>query len=100
MVVRAFAVAAAAAVLIAAGSVAFAVDHSTRDAGPRGLSEACCVAAAQLPPLETGPSSGSHALSGVNQIAPVSEVQTGLDGANWNCLRPDGSLRCFTSRRD
>jgi hypothetical protein len=94
------AIALAAAVLIGTGSAAFAVDHSTRDAGPRGPIESCCVDAVLLPLLETGIASGARALPDVNQIAPVSEVQTGLDGANWNCRRPDGSLRCFTSLRD
>jgi hypothetical protein len=35
----------------------------------------------------------------VNRIEPTSEAKPGLDGADWNCRRPDGSRRCFSSLR-
>lgn len=97
MIVRAFALAGAAA--IAAGSAAFALDHSARDTSPRSPTELCCVDIALLPPLETS-SASSHPLLDSNRIAPPTGVKTGLDGADWNCRRPDGSRRCFTSLRD
>jgi hypothetical protein len=95
MIVRVFAVAAAA--VIAAGSAAFALDHSTRDTSPRSPTELCCVDVALLPPNETSAASASHPLP--DRVAPVTEVKTGLDGADWNCRRPDGSRRCFSSLR-
>jgi hypothetical protein len=95
MIVRAFALATAA--VIAAGSAAFTLDHSTRDASPRSPTELCCVDLALLPPVETSGASASHPL--FDRVAPVTEVKTGLDGADWNCRRPDGSRRCFTSLR-
>jgi len=95
MIVRAFAVAAAA--VIAAGSAALALDHSTRDTSPRSPTELCCVDVALLPPNETSAASASHPLP--DRVAPVTEVKTGLDGADWNCRRPDGSRRCFSSLR-
>ena len=97
MIVRAFALAAAA--VIAAGSAAFALDHSTRDASLRSPTELCCVDVAFLPPLETSAASANHPLD-QNRVAPVTEVKTGLDGADWNCRRPDGSRRCFSSLRN
>jgi hypothetical protein len=96
MIVRAFALAVAA--VIAAGSAAFALDHSTR--GPRSPIELCCIDVALLPPIETSVASDRHPLPHLNQVAPTAEVKTGLDGADWNCRRPDGSRRCFTSLRD
>jgi hypothetical protein len=41
-----------------------------------------------------------NALVDLNQTAPMSEAKPGLDGADWNCRRPDGSRRCFSSRHD
>ena len=41
-----------------------------------------------------------NALVDLNQTAPMSEAKPGLDGADWNCRRPDGSRRCFSSLRD
>ena len=96
MIVRVFALAAAAA--MAAGSAAFALDHSTRDASPRSPTELCCVDVALLPSLETSAVSASHLL-GLNQVAPGTDIKTGLDGADWNCRRADGSRRCFSSLR-
>ena len=90
----------AAALLLAAGSTAFALDHSMRYAGPRGPVEWCCVDAAMLPPIETSTAAEGLALLDLNHIAPVSEAKPGLDGADWNCRRPDGSRRCFSSRHD
>jgi hypothetical protein len=98
MIVRAFAL--AAAVVIGAGSAAFALDHSTRATNPRGPAESCCGQTALLPPLETSAVSESQAVADLIQIAPVAEVKPGLDGANWSCRRPDGSRRCFSALHD
>src|SRR5262249_41936664 len=94
MIARAFALAAAVAM---AGSAASALDQSTRDTAPRGPAELCCVDTALLPPLETNVATDRHAF---NQAAPATRAKPGLDGADWNCRRPDGSRRCFTSLRD
>lgn len=94
MVMRAFAV--AAAVCIGAGSAAFAVDHSTRDTTPRSPTELCCVALSPLPPIETSATSDSHSLIGVSQVGYMRDGKPGLDGADWNCRRPDGSQRCVS----
>jgi len=95
MIARAFVL--AAAVVMAAGSAASALDQSTRDTAPRGPAELCCVDTALLPPLETNVAPDRHAFK---HLAPVSRARPGLDGADWNCRRPDGSRRCFTSLRD
>jgi hypothetical protein len=95
MTTRAFVFAALA--LVAAASTAVAKDHSARDAGQRGLAEACCIEGAMLAPVETSPAPDAQALLEVNWIAPHSERRPGLDGADWNCRRPDGSRRCFSS---
>ena len=97
MVMRAFAV--AAAVFIGAGSVAFALDHSTRDTGARSPTELCCVDVAMLPPLETSGAAAGHALVDPTRITPVTDAKPGLDGADWSCRRPDGSRRCFSTLR-
>jgi len=97
MVMRALVIcafASAAAVVIGAGSAAFALDHSTRDAGPRSPIELCCISTPQLPPIETSTPSDVQALIDPTQVTPVNEVKPGLDGANWSCRRPDGSQRC------
>src|SRR5262249_6410313 len=95
MIVRAFALAAAA--VIAAGSAGFALDHSAPDTSLRSPTESCCVDVALLPPLETSAASASH--PSLDHVGPRTEVKTGLDGADWNCRRPDGSRRCFSSLR-
>jgi len=95
MIARAFAL--AAVVVMAATSAASALDQSTRDTAPRGPTELCCVDTTLLPPLETTVAPDRHAF---NQAAPASRARPGLDGADWNCRRPDGSRRCFTSPRD
>lgn len=95
MVMPAFAV--AAAVLIGAGSAAFAVDHSTKNTSPRSPTELCCVATTALPPLET--SAAGQALVDLTQIRPVTDTKLGLDGADWSCSRPDGSQRCVSGLR-
>jgi hypothetical protein len=87
----------AAAVVMAAGSAAMALDQSRRDIAPRGPAELCCVDTALLPPLETNVAPDRHAF---NQAAPANRARPGLDGADWNCRRPDGSHRCFTALRD
>lgn len=94
MIVHAFAV--AAAVVMMAGPAAFAVDQSARDTGPRGPVESCCVDTAMLPPLETSVAPGPHAFVHLNQSMPMSQARPGLDGADWNCRRPDGSQRCVS----
>ena len=33
----------------------------------------------------------------VLNIVPASEAKPGFDGADWNCKRPDGSRRCFST---
>ena len=98
MIVGAFAFAAALA--LAMGSSAYAADHSTKNTGPRSPTELCCVDIALLPQLETSVAPDRHALVDLNQTAPRSEAKPGLDGADWNCRRPDGSRRCFSSLRD
>jgi len=97
MIARSFAL--AAALFMAAGPVAFALDQSTRDAGPRNPVELCCVDTALLPPIETSVAPDRHALLDLNQTTPKSRARPGLDGADWNCRRPDGSRRCFSSLR-
>lgn len=94
MVTRALAV--AAAVFIAAGSAASALDHSTRDTTLRGPTGLCCVAIPPLPPIETSFPSDIHDLIGLSQVAPMTDTKPGLDGADWNCRRPDGSQRCVS----
>ena len=97
MIARSFAL--AAAVAMTAGSTAFALDQSARDAGPRSPVELCCTEAAPLPPIETSVAPERHALLDRSQTAPVTRAKPGLDGADWNCKRPDGSRRCFSSLR-
>jgi hypothetical protein len=97
MIARAFAF--AAAFFMATGSVAFALDQSTRDVGPRSPVELCCVDTGLLPPIETSIAPDRHALLDLNRTAPKSDAKPGLDGADWNCRRPDGSRRCFSSLR-
>ncbi len=92
--VRAFAL--AAAVLIGAGSAAFALDHSARDKGPRSPIELCCVGTPPLPPIETSMASDSHALIGMSHAGARTDIKPGLDGADWSCRRPDGSQRCVS----
>jgi hypothetical protein len=95
MITRSFAL--AAAVVMAAGSAALALDQSTRDTAPRSPVELCCVDTALLPPLETNVAPDRHAF---NHAVPANEAKPGLDGADWNCRRPDGSRRCFSAVRD
>jgi hypothetical protein len=90
----------AAAVLITAGSAAFALDHSAKDTAPRGPVELCCVNVALLPTLETSDAPDRRAPLDPSQTGPASEAKPGLEGADWNCQRPDGSRRCFSSLRD
>jgi len=93
MIMRAFA--AAAALFIGPGSAAFAIDHSTKNTSPRSPTELCCVAIPPLPPIETSTAAEHQALIGLNQ-ATAGDVKPGLDGADWNCRRPDGSQRCIS----
>ena len=98
MIPRSFAL--AAAVAMTAGSSAFAMDQSARDAGPRSPIELCCTEAALLPPIETSIAPDRHALLQLHESAPVTRARPGLDGADWNCRRPDGSRRCFSTLRE
>ena len=98
MIARAFAL--AAVVVMTAGSTAFALDQSTRDTAPRSPVDLCCVDTALLPPVETSVAPERHALRDHTQTVPVTRAKPGLDGADWNCRRPDGSRRCFSSLRD
>jgi hypothetical protein len=91
---RAFAV--AAAVLIGAGSCAFALDNSTREKGPRSPVELCCTGTPPLPPIETSAAAENQALLDWSQVAPATAMKPGLDGADWSCRRPDGSQRCVS----
>src|ERR1043166_466442 len=104
MIARAFALAAvvgmAAGVVMTAGSTAFALDQSTRDTAARSPVDLCCVGTALLPPVETSVAPERHALRDHTQTVPVTRAKPGLDGADWNCRRPDGSRRCFSSLRD
>ena len=93
-IVRSFAFAAAA--VIASGSAAIALDHSARDTGPRTHADSCCVETALLPPLETSVTAERRALLAPDPSATASEARPGLDGADWNCRRPDGSQRCVS----
>jgi hypothetical protein len=86
----------AAAVVTATGSVALALDQSRRDTA-RSPVELCCVDTAVVPPIETNVAPDRHAF---NQAPPANQARPGLDGADWNCRRPDGSRRCFSSLRD
>jgi hypothetical protein len=93
MIARSFAL--AAAVAMTAASTAVAMDQSARDAGAGSPVELCCTRTA-LPPIETSVAPERHVLLD-HQTAPVTQAKPGLDGANWNCRRPDGSLRCLSS---
>jgi hypothetical protein len=95
MIARSFVFAVAA--VVAAGSAAFAADHSTREPGAPSPGELCCVGAARLPPIETSGASDSRGIFGLNQAAR--DAKPGFDGADWRCRRPDGSRRCFSSLR-
>ena len=97
MIARSFAF--ATALFMAAGSVAFALDQSTRDVGPRNPVELCCVDTALLPLLETSIAPDRQALLELNHTTSKTGAKPGLDGADWNCRRPDGSRRCFSSLR-
>jgi hypothetical protein len=97
MIARSFGL--AATVAMTAGSSAFALDQSARDAGPRSTVELCCTEAAPLPAIETSVAPDRHALLDISQTALVTRAKPGLDGADWNCRRPDGTRRCFSSLR-
>jgi hypothetical protein len=92
-------VAFAAAALLVAGSAACAKDRSINADNLRNpAAEGCCGEAAALAVNETGatPVDG-YALTSLGQSGPAGEVKPGLDGADWNCKRPDGSRRCFAA---
>jgi hypothetical protein len=99
MIARSFALAAAA--LMPAGSVAFALDHSTKDAGPRSPVELCCVDAAQLPPIETSVASERGDLLGSTRLrrrAKPSRALTAPIGiAGGRTARAAASPRCTIS---
>jgi hypothetical protein len=97
MPLRSFAFAAAA--LLVAGSGALAKDRwINRDNLRIPVAEWCCGEIAVLATNETGttPVDG-YVLTSLGQSAPAGEVKPALDGADWNCKRPDGSRRCFAA---
>jgi hypothetical protein len=96
MALRAFAFAAAAWLVV--GSAALAKDRSiNRDNLRNPAAEWCCGEVAMLAANETGaPPVDGYAVNGLGQTAPAAEGKPGLDGADWNCKRPDGSRRCFS----
>jgi hypothetical protein len=85
----------AAAAMLAVVTTASAKDPVAGDGGPRTPADWCCIEATQLPPIETGSALDSPGLAHAH-IAPVGEAKPGLDGADWNCRRPDGSQRCVS----
>jgi hypothetical protein len=91
MALRALAIAAAA--MLAISSTGHGKDQSAgKDSLRNPVAEACCGEGAALAPNETGFTPESYAMN----VAPASEAKPGLEGADWNCKRPDGSRRCFT----
>jgi hypothetical protein len=97
MALRSFAFAAAA--LLVAGSAASAKDRwINKDNLRNPAAEWCCGEVAMPAVNETGatPVDG-YVLTSLGQSAPAGEVKPGLDGADWNCKRPDGSRRCFAA---
>ena len=97
MALRSFALAAAA--LLAVGSAALAKDRWIgRDNMPNPATEWCCGEVAAPAVNETGaPPVDGYAFNDLGQTARLTEVKPGLDGADWNCKRPDGSRRCFAA---
>jgi hypothetical protein len=92
MALRALALAAAG--MLAISSTGLAKDQSAgRDSLRNPAAEACCGEVAALAPNETGSAPESYVLN----IVPASEAKPGFDGADWNCKRPDGSRRCFST---
>ena len=89
----------AAAVLLVAGSAAYAKDRSINKDNLRNpAAEWCCGEVSVLATNEMGaPPVDGYVLTSLGQSAPAGEVKPGLDGADWNCKRPDGSRRCFAA---
>lgn len=85
----------AAATMLAVVSIASAKDPVAGNSGPRTPADWCCVEATRLPPIETSSASEAQGIPG-HQMAAESEPKLGLDGADWNCRRPDGSQRCVS----
>src|SRR5580704_1838739 len=84
----------AAAGMLAISSTGLAKDQSAgKDSVRNPAAEACCGEVAALAPNETASAPESYVLN----IVPVSEAKPGFDGADWNCKRPDGSRRCFST---
>jgi hypothetical protein len=96
MALRSFAFAAAA--LLVVGSAALGKDRSINKDNLRNpAAEWCCGEVAALAVNETGAPPVDYAFNGPGQAAPLGEVRPSLDGADWNCKRPDGSRRCFAA---
>jgi hypothetical protein len=91
----------AAAAMLAIGSPAFARDQGTSKSSLRNpVAEWCCGARASVA-LRSETSAltvDGHTMRDLADTQTSSEAHVGLDGANWNCQRPDGSQRCFTAR--
>jgi hypothetical protein len=93
MALRSFVVAAA---MLVAGSAVLAKDNSVdKDSLRNPAAEWCCGESA-------APASNENGLAPVDGYVSIdrlawSDVKPGLDGANWNCKRPDGSRRCFSA---
>jgi hypothetical protein len=85
----------AAVAALAAVSIASAKDPMAGTSGPHAPADWCCVGATLLPAIETSSASEAQGVAG-HHIAATSEARPGLDGADWNCRRPDGSQRCVS----
>jgi hypothetical protein len=85
----------AAAVMLAVASIASAKDPVAGGSGPRAPADGCCIEVTQLPPIETSSALAAPGIPGHHAVAG-SEARLGLDGADWNCRRPDGSQRCVS----
>jgi len=93
MALRFLSIAAIAA--LAAVSDASAKDPVVSNGGPHGSADWCCIEATRLPPIETSSASEVQGVPG-HRVVIGSEAKPGLDGADWNCRRPDGSQRCVS----
>lgn len=81
--------------VLAGVSTAAAKDQVAGQSGGRAPAESCCVEVTLLPPIETSPAPDRPGMPH-HQVSPVSKAEPGLDGADWNCRRPDGSQRCVS----
>jgi len=93
MALRFLSIAAIAA--LAAVPDASAKDPAANNSGPQGPAAWCCIEATRLPPIGTSSASDAQGIPG-HRVVIGSEAKPGLDGADWNCRRPDGSQRCVS----